>query len=83
MGSNINDPYYYWTDTRPTEEGNWYFRNKIAKGQGQVVLVREFETVKGKQLCYFDVDCGWKRINELSIEYWEWSSKPVPFPMEE
>lgn len=79
--NNINDwPYYYWIDNRPTDEGRWYLRSKMAKHQAQVVLVKAFKSSEGTILCYLDVDCGWKRCEELSKEYWEWSSKPVPWP---
>lgn len=80
--NNTNDwPYYYWTDERPTEEGRWYLRTKMAKEQGQIVLVKGIKDRNGGTLiCYFDPDCGWRPCDELTKEYWEWSSKPVPWP---
>ena len=81
MGSNTSDwPYYYWTDTKPTEEGLWWRREKKS-GREEMFLIKNLKMAAGNfMLCYLEPDCGWAYLEEDDPEYFEWSSKPIPRP---
>jgi hypothetical protein len=75
-------PYYHWTNKLPTHEGLWYRRDRITHIGARQFIV---QILKPKDpdcvnlICYLDED-GWHNVENDTPGYFEWSSKPVPFP---
>ena len=71
--------YYHWTQTLPTHGGLWYRMDRISKISNNILFVKGIKHDTGIILCYLG-DTGWFPVDEDTKGYFEWSSKPVPFP---
>lgn len=73
-------PYFQWTTKKPNKAGPWWRRRKGGNTPGTIINVKVLRTNFGDQLAIW-TDSGWDMVSEIKSGYYEFSNKPIPYPV--